>query len=296
MINLRHIEIFHAVYQFGSISAAARALRVSQPSVSKMLHLAEAQFGFPLFRLVKGRLVPTDEAHRLIEHARDVQVRIESFTAMVDSVRRGNEGHVRLAVLHSLGLDVVPRAIALFRRRHPQVSIDIKTVHSEEIPRLLYDRSVDIAVAYDVPARPGLAEIRLGSGELVLLYHRADMPAAPDRVSPEMLAGRTMIRLVDGGAVGTLLNTHLGTEAGGLAEIRVHTYFVAAALVRQRAGMAVVDSFTAQASRLPDLDYRPLLDGLRFEVFGLHLEEAPPSRHARALLTILRQAIADIAL
>jgi DNA-binding transcriptional LysR family regulator len=296
MISLRHIEIFHAVYQFGSISAAARALRVSQPSVSKTLHQAEAQFGFALFRLVKGRLVPTDEAHRLIEHARDVQVRIESFAAMVDHVRRGNEGHVRLAVLHSLGLDIVPRAVASFRRRYPQVSIDIKTVHSEEIPRLLYDRSVDIAVAYDVPVRPGLAETRIGSGELVLLYHRADMSEAPARFSPAMLAGRTMIRLVDGGSVGTLLNTHLGAEPGGAAEIRVHTYFVAAALVRQRAGMAVVDSFTAQASSLPELDYRPLLDGLRFDVFALHLEEAPPSRHAKALLAALRQAVAEATL
>jgi DNA-binding transcriptional LysR family regulator len=296
MISLRHIEIFHAVYQFGSISAAARALRITQPSVSKMLHQAEAQFGFALFQLVKGRLVPTDDAHRLIEHARDVQVRVESFGAMVDHVRRGNEGHVRLAVLHSLGLDIVPRAVARFRRRYSHVSIDIKTVHSEEIPRLLYDRSIDIAVAYDVPVRPGLVETQIGSGELVLLYHRTDLPAAPTRISPDLVAGRTMIRLVDGGAVGTLVNTHLASEPGGAAEIRVHTYFVAAALVRERAGMAVVDSFTAQASRSPDLDYRPLLDGLRFDVFALHLEEAPPSKHAKALLTVLRQAIAEAAL
>jgi DNA-binding transcriptional LysR family regulator len=39
--NLRHIEIFHAVYVNGSVSGAARALNVSQPSVSKMLRHAE---------------------------------------------------------------------------------------------------------------------------------------------------------------------------------------------------------------------------------------------------------------
>ena len=41
-MNLRHIEIFHAVYVNGSVSAAARALNVSQPSVSKMLRHAES--------------------------------------------------------------------------------------------------------------------------------------------------------------------------------------------------------------------------------------------------------------
>ena len=41
-MNLRHIEIFHAVYVNGSVSGAARALNVSQPSVSKMLRHAES--------------------------------------------------------------------------------------------------------------------------------------------------------------------------------------------------------------------------------------------------------------
>jgi DNA-binding transcriptional LysR family regulator len=46
-MNLRHIEIFHAVYVNGSVSAAARALNVSQPSVSKMLHYG-ASYYWPL--------------------------------------------------------------------------------------------------------------------------------------------------------------------------------------------------------------------------------------------------------
>ena len=45
-MNLRHIEIFHAVYVDGSVSAAARALNVSQLSVSKMLRHAESLLGF----------------------------------------------------------------------------------------------------------------------------------------------------------------------------------------------------------------------------------------------------------
>ena len=61
-MRLRHIEVFQAVYVNGSISAAARALNISQPSVSKVLRHAESQLGFTLFKLVKQRLAPTDEA------------------------------------------------------------------------------------------------------------------------------------------------------------------------------------------------------------------------------------------
>ena len=62
-MRLRHVEIFHAVFSNGSIRAAARALNVSQPSVSKMLRHAEDQLGFKLFTVVRGRTMPTDEAH-----------------------------------------------------------------------------------------------------------------------------------------------------------------------------------------------------------------------------------------
>ena len=66
-MRFRQIEVFHAVYTHGSISAAARALGVSQPSVSKTLRHAEDSLGFPLFQLARGRLgrlVGLHVAHR----------------------------------------------------------------------------------------------------------------------------------------------------------------------------------------------------------------------------------------
>ena len=67
-MRLQHIEIFHAVYTCGSITAAAKMLNVSQPSVSKVLAHAEQQLGFALFDRLKGKLIPTQETERLITH------------------------------------------------------------------------------------------------------------------------------------------------------------------------------------------------------------------------------------
>lgn len=49
MMRLRHIEVFQAIVQTGSISAAARLLNVSQPNISRVLNHAEQQLGFALF-------------------------------------------------------------------------------------------------------------------------------------------------------------------------------------------------------------------------------------------------------
>ena len=56
-MRLRHIEIFHAVYTCGSITAAAKVLNVSQPSVSKVLAHAESQLGYRLFERHKGKIL-----------------------------------------------------------------------------------------------------------------------------------------------------------------------------------------------------------------------------------------------
>ena len=78
-MNLRHIEIFHAVYTNGSVSAAARALNISQPSVSKTLRHAESILGFPRFERSAGRHVATDDAHALFAEVSEIQDRVHAL-------------------------------------------------------------------------------------------------------------------------------------------------------------------------------------------------------------------------
>lgn len=293
MMNLRHIEVFHAVYQCGTVSGAARVLHVSQPSVSKVLRHAESRIGFPLFRSVKGRLVATDEAHILFKDARDVHMRVESMHETAKNLRHGVEGHLRLAVLHSLGLGITPRAVARFRGEHPVVSFDIKTLHSEDIPRALYERHCDLAIAYDIPRHERFSGTKLGSGELVVLFHKDDLPAAPPRVSLDMFRDRQLIRLVNDGSVGALFDRHIRNKEVGPGGILVQTYFVAAALVQQRAGFAIVDGYTAYASRTPQVDYRPLVDKVAFDVFGIHLVDRPLSRMAQNFLRTVQATLRE---
>src|SRR3569623_2172401 len=111
MMNLRHIEVFHAVYSNGSVMGAARELNVSQPSISKVLAHAESRLGFPLFRRVRGRLVPTEEAHIQIREADEVQGRVRSIRQTAKNLRGGVGAWLRLAVLPALGLDAAPAAV-----------------------------------------------------------------------------------------------------------------------------------------------------------------------------------------
>ena len=293
-MTLRHIEVFYAVYQAGSVSGAARFLNVSQPSVSKVLRHAESRIGFTLFRLVKGRLVATDEAHVLFNEARDLYAQVQSLNETTKNLQKGNDGHLRIAVLPSLGLDVAPAAVAAFLKKHPKVTFDIKTMHNEDMLRSLYERNSDLAVVYDAPRHPRLAEVKLGKGELVLFYRKQDLTDPPEKLSPSMIGDHPLIRLTDEGTVGNLASAQLEDNSNASTSISVQTYYVAAALVKHGVGLAIVDEFTARANLSQDLDFRPLAQKVGFDVYCIHLDDRPLSRLSKEFTETLRETLLSI--
>ncbi len=291
-MNLRHIEIFHAVYVNGSVSGAARALNVSQPSVSKMLRHAESLLGFQLFQRTSGGLVPTDDAHVLFTEVGEIQDRVYALREAARNLRRGEGGVLRISALPSLALDAVPSAVSRFLRTHKNVKFDLQTVHHDDLLRKLYERETDVAIAYEVPPAAPIGHRWLGEGELVLLYREEDMPDAPPRFELERLRGQRFISLAASGPIGHLFTQELQRLELELDEVvSARTFYIATALVRQGIGMTVVDNFTAQASLAPGLSLRPLKPPLTFDINAMFLINRPPAALATQFLKTLAQVI-----
>jgi DNA-binding transcriptional LysR family regulator len=208
-MNLRHIEIFHAVYVNGSVSAAARALNVSQPSVSKMLRHAETLLGFQLFERTAGGLVATEDAHALFAEVSEIQDRVYALREAGRNLKRGTGGTLRISALPSLALDALPTAVSRFLRTHENVKFDLQTVHHDDLLRKLYERETDVAIAYEVPPAAPIGHRWLGEGELVVLYREQDMPDAPASIELERLSGKPFISLTASGPIGHLFAQEL---------------------------------------------------------------------------------------
>ena len=261
-MNLRHIEIFHAVYVNGSVSAAARALNVSQPSVSKMLRHAESLLGFPLFHRANGGLVPTEDAHSLFADVREIQDRVMALREASRNIRRG-AGTLRLLALPSLALEAIPTAVSQFLRHHPDVRFDLQTVHHDDLLRKLHERETDIAIACQLPPSPSLELSRL--------------------------RGQRFISLAASGPLGQLFTDELEQRGVELDEVvSVRTFYMAGALVRQGVGMTVVDSFTAQSCMAPGLSMRPLRPRITFDIYAMYLINRPPGALADDFLKTLK--------
>ncbi len=291
-MNLRHIEVFHAVYVNGSVSAAARMLNVSQPSVSKVLRHAESLLGFPLFHRTAGRLIPTEDAHALFTEVAEIQDRVYALREASRNLKRGSGALLKVSSLPSIALDALPTTVAQFLRSHPQVRFDLQTIHHEDLLRRLYERETDLAIAYAVPPGSALGHRRLGAGELVVLYREADMPGAPERVDLNVLEGRPLISLAASGPIGQLFSAEIQARGLELEEVvSARTFHIATALVRQGVGLTVVDNFTALASLAPGLAMRPLANALRFDVNAMYLQDRPPTALGTDFLKALARRI-----
>jgi len=161
---------FLAVLTEGSLSAAARALGSTQPTVGRHISALEAAFRQPLFTRSQTGLLPTEAALALRGHAEAMQSTAAALERMATSQGQDIAGTVRISASEVIGVEVLPPALALLRQRHPRLSIEL--VATNRVQDLLR-READIAVRMTPPQQGQL--IARHVGEVVLgLHARAD--------------------------------------------------------------------------------------------------------------------------
>lgn len=168
-MRLRHIEIFQAIRQTGSVSGAAQLLHVSQPAVSKVLQHAEQQLGFPLFLRVRGKLQATPEALELEREVDKVTESLQGVRRLAQSLRREPGHSVRIGAIPALALSLLPPAINEWTQRYPDIVCELSSAHSRELMQNLLMREVDVALTLQPPDHPGLKAQVLACGVLVAL-------------------------------------------------------------------------------------------------------------------------------
>ena len=293
-MRLRHIEIFHAVYTCGSITAAAKMLNVSQPSVSKVLAHAEQQLGFALFDRQKGKIIPTQEAEKLIHHVADVYENISELRRTSENLRSSDSGQIRLAMIPSIGIQLAPSAIASYLDQHPETHFEIETLHLNQILRALKEFRVDIGMAFDPPDTPGIVVDRFATGKFVVLSHKSIDLGGRNCLSMEDLSGLDFINLNTRSPLGRLLGNHIKSSQVNLRSVaKVETHSIAAALVANGAGVTIVDEFTARSMRSNDVTHSPLEPELQFGVAMLSKEDAPLSIATQRFIDHLKAATED---
>ena len=284
-MRLRHIEVFHAIMQVGTISGAAQVLHISQPAVTKVLQHAELQLGMPLFERVRGKLYPKPEAHRLFAETEKLNRDLQGIRRLAASLKGRAVETVRLVSTPTLAISVLPQAMTAWRRDFAQTRCELATYHTSEIVNALRLGEADLALSLQDPRHPGIVAEAIASGNLTVMAPAGTWSDAEcaQPIGAADLSGE-LIGLADNDPLGEIVVA--ACEAQGVQPVFrtvVQTYQIARSLVEAGAGTAVVDPFTAASAPADKVQRRQWAPAIPVQLYLLTANHAPLSHGAREL-------------
>ncbi len=288
-MDVRQVEIFVAIIEQGSLTAAGRALGISQPAVSAALSRLERHVGFGLFRRNGREVVPTPEAELLhLEATRALAgvTQLDEAAAGILAARRGN---LTVASNPGPGIAWLPPIVASFRIGRPDVTIRFLTRSSREVRALVAARAFDL----------GLAEPPFDRGDSVLRRYRfacvAALPVshslcAHETITPGLLDGQDFIAMLP--SHGTTPAVARAFDAAG-ASLRIvaecEFFATALNLARHGADVTLADPISAAEAVKPGLALRPFRPVIPYEVAVLRPAGGDMSRPAAEFAAAIGQ-------
>ena len=288
-MNLRQLEVFQAVLQTGNMSAAARLLCITPSAVSKAVAHTELQLGYRLFLRTPSGLTPTPEAQVLATESTGIYRQLDALKRTARNLAASDSGDVRLAAIPSITHEFLPRLLQHHAQQHPQVGVEVRTLHQDQMTQALLTRSVDYGLGFYKHPHPQVASDLLVSGQLYLAVAATVWGQAPRTASPgARLAKVPVIRLVGDDPMRQSIDEtahRLGSPAG--PGIQVQTSRLALDLVRLGMGWTVVDFLTARGLDPAQMVTLELHELAPMSLYSYQARSSPPSLPATRMLAML---------
>jgi DNA-binding transcriptional LysR family regulator len=268
-MNLRQIEAFRTVMRAGSVTAAADLLRLSQPTISKLIAQLEREIKLKLFDRTSGRLVPRQEAHSLLRNVDQVFHALDDVGRYAEQLARSHTGHIRIAATASLGSYFLPIAVADFMTAHPDVRVTLRTGSTSYVKEWVASQQADIGFVTDSPPVIGMVTERFQEipNAICLLPHGHSL-ARKKAIHPRDLLSTRVISMDRDTPFNHVIKRAL-TEAGVSSQMVLETNrsVTAWALVTQSVGVTVVNPFAAFCCHNQgNVLLRPFLAKVKFSV------------------------------
>lgn len=168
-ISWDHYRSFLAVLREGSLSAAARTLGLTQPTLGRHIEALEAAFGSSLFLRGTQGLLPTDTALSMQSQAEMMEATSATLRRMASGAQHTVKGSVRISASDIVATEVLPPILVRLQESHPELEVELSL--SDRVEDLLRHQA-DIAVRMVAPRQSNLLSQRIGAIALGFHAHR----------------------------------------------------------------------------------------------------------------------------
>jgi len=278
---------FLSVLREGSLSGAARALGLTQPTVGRHIRELESSLGTALFSRAPDGLRPTDAARAVEPHAQTMAGAAAAFVRSISGEGLQARPVVRIAASEIVGAEILPAILTEYRARHPGLVVELSL--SDRVEDLLR-RDADIAVRMTRSKQAALIARRIGSAMVGLHAHRRYLDAHGRPANMEQLAQHVLIGF-DRETASIRALQRLGMTLTR-EDFAFRTDSHLAQLAAIRAGFGIGLCQTAIARRDPNLVHLlPREFGFDLEVWLVMHEDLRASRPVRAVFDHLATAL-----
>ncbi|HGY5078080.1 LysR family transcriptional regulator [Citrobacter freundii] len=245
-VNLRHIEIFHAIMTAGNLTEAARMLNTSQPTVSRELARFEQVLGLKLFERSRGRLHPTVQGLRLFEEVQRSWYGLDRIVSAAESLREFRQGELSIVCLPVFSQSFLPSLLQPFLARYPQVNIQIVPQESPLLEEWLSAQRHDLGITETLHTPAGTERTPLLTLNEVCVLPQGHPLAEKSVLTPQDFQGENYISLSLTDSYRQLLDAlFLEHQVKRRMVVETHSAASVCAMVRAGVGISVVNPLTA---------------------------------------------------
>lgn len=146
-MDIRSVDYILIVAEYGSLRAAAVAIGITQPALTKAVRRMEDEAGVRLFERTARGVRPTIYGEAMLRHARNLRAMLRASRAEIAALRSGAAGNVRVGAGPSWERAVLPQAIAAFRTKCPEVRIHVTGGTDDALKARLREGLLDFVLA-----------------------------------------------------------------------------------------------------------------------------------------------------
>ena len=269
-MNFRQLKAFNAVMQTGSITAAAKQMLVSQPSVTRLIHDLELNLGFALFVRQGRGIIATVEARRFHLAVESTFLNIERLDDLAASIRKKAVGKISIGVIPTFSTSLLPRVLGQMRMQDDTTHSIIYTHNTPAIVDAIRLQQFDLGIVSRSPPYVGVDILYQTMVNYVALIPEDHFLAkSKDPIDLKDVAGQ--IEFVTFGSVYPLemqgMDANLAEKFQSNARYSVANVLAGAALVREAGVPAIVDPFSARMSVASGgVVIRPIVQNMKYNI------------------------------
>src|SRR5215218_9961606 len=122
-MNFSQLQVFVAIAETGSFSAAADRVGLTRSAASHALANLEAELGVALLERERGNAVPTAAGNCMLTHAREILAHVETMQQEAAAARGLQAGKLRVGIVSSISADILSGILGKFRQAYPEIEI-----------------------------------------------------------------------------------------------------------------------------------------------------------------------------